>query len=78
LGLIGGFVGISRGSNEALDVQRRERELTWSQLSRDLGCTSSQLTGIRRARFAIGMKLAMRIVLWLDRPARDFIYAANW
>jgi hypothetical protein len=63
---------------EALDAQRRERELTWSQLSRELRCTPSQLTGIRRARFAIGMKLAMRIVVWLDRPARDFIYAANW
>jgi len=63
---------------EALDAQRRERKLTWPQLSREVGCTPSQLTGIRRARFAIGMKLAMRIVVWPDRPARDFIYAANW
>ena len=63
---------------EALDAQRREREITWPQLSRELGCTPSQLTGIGRARFAIGMRLAMRIVMWLDRPARDFIYAANW
>jgi hypothetical protein len=63
---------------EALDAQRRERKLTWPQLSRELGCTPSQLTGIRSARFAIGMKLTMCIVLWLDCPARDFIIAANW
>jgi hypothetical protein len=24
------------------------------------------------------MRLAMRIVLWLGGPARDFIYAAEW
>jgi hypothetical protein len=24
------------------------------------------------------MRLAMRIVTWLDRPARDFVHAANW
>ncbi len=33
---------------------------------------------MKRVRFAIGMTLAMRVVLWLDRPARDFIYAAKW
>ena len=64
--------------HEALDSRRRERNLTWTQLAWDLQCTPSQLTGIRRARFAIGMRLAMRIVLWLGGPARDFIYAAEW
>ncbi len=62
----------------ALDSQRRERSLTWPQLARELRCTPSQLSGIRRARFAIGMRLAMRIVTWLDRPARDFVHAADW
>ncbi len=64
--------------HEALDAQRRERSLTWAQLAPKLQCSPSQLSGIGRARFAIGMKLAMRIVCWLDRPARDFIYAAKW
>ncbi len=63
---------------EALDSKRRERSFTSPQLAHELRCTPSQLCGIKRARFAIGMRLAMRIVTWLDRPARDFIYAANW
>ena len=63
---------------DALDSERRERNVTWPQLAHELLCTPSQLSGIKRARFAIGMRLAMRIVAWLDRPARDFVHAANW
>ena len=63
---------------EALDSRRRERNFTWPQLAHELPCSPSQLSGIKRARFAIGMRLAMRIVTWLDRPARDFVHAANW
>ncbi len=63
---------------EALDARREGRELTWAQLAGELRCTPNQLTGIRRARFAIGMRLAMRITQWLGRPAADFIYAARW
>lgn len=63
---------------DSLDAQRRERCLSWPQLAHELRCTASQISGIKRARFAISMKLAMRIVHWLDCPARDFIYAANW
>jgi hypothetical protein len=63
---------------DAVDSQRRERSFTWQQLARELHCSPSQLSGIKRARFAIGMRLAMRIVRWLDRPARDFVHAANW
>jgi hypothetical protein len=63
---------------DALDSQRRERSFTWPHLAQELQCSPSQLSGIKRARFAIGMRLAMRIVTWLDRPARDFVHAANW
>jgi hypothetical protein len=62
----------------ALDRQRRTQELTWAELAARIGCTQHQLTGIRTARFAIGMKLAMRIVQWLGRPAAEFIYPARW
>jgi hypothetical protein len=62
---------------QALDSQRREPSFTWPQLAPELQCNPSQLTGIKRALFAIGMRLAMRIVTWLDRPARDFVHAAN-
>ena len=63
---------------EALDARRRERELTWKQAAKELRCTDHQLRGLRTARFAIGMKLMMRIVQWLERPAAAFIYAARW
>jgi hypothetical protein len=62
----------------ALDAQRRDRALLWSQLTDELRCTPSQLSGIKRARFATSMRLAMRIVGWLDRPASDFVVAAQW
>ena len=62
----------------ALDRRRHEERLTWAELARELRCTPSQISGIRTARFAIGMQLAMRIVGWLGRPAADFIYAAEW
>jgi hypothetical protein len=62
----------------ALDARRRERGLTWVQLAGVLRCTPSQLTGLRTARFATGMTIAMRSVQWLERPAADFIYAARW
>lgn len=35
-------------------------------------------TGIRTARYAIGMRLMMRIVCWLGVPRATFIYAAGW
>ncbi len=63
---------------EALDAHRRDEALTWQQLARQLRCTTNQLTGIRVARYAITMRLAMRIVQWLGRPAADFIHAAEW
>ena len=63
---------------DALNTARLERDLTWPQLARQMGCTSNQLTGIRTARYAINMVLAMRIVQWLERPSADFIYAARW
>ncbi|HVV75079.1 MAG TPA: hypothetical protein VHC43_03510 [Mycobacteriales bacterium] len=61
-----------------LDDQRRRNEMTWKQLAGELGCTSNQLTGLRTARYATGIVLAMRITQWLDRPAADFIRAAKW
>jgi hypothetical protein len=62
----------------AMDEKRRQEGLTWRQLAELLRCTPSQLTGLRTARFATGMDLAMRIVQWIGRPAADFVYAARW
>ncbi len=63
---------------EALDAKRQQEGLAWSELARVLRCTPSQLTGLRTAKFATGMTLAMRITQWLDRPAAAFIDAATW
>jgi len=63
---------------ESLNDARLARSLTWRELARELRCSESQLTGIRTARYAIGMTLMMRIVLWLERPAAAFVYAAEW
>lgn len=66
------------GLYEGLDERRRERGLAWPELARELRCGPSQLTGLRTARFAVGMTLAMAITQWLQRPAADFVYAAQW
>ena len=58
--------------------EARQEGLTRSQLAELLGCTPSQLTGLRTARFATGMDLATRIVQWMGRPAADFVYGARW
>jgi hypothetical protein len=63
---------------EALNTRRGELQMTWPEVAEVIGCTPNQLTGIRTARYAINMKLAMRIVQWLERPASDFIYQARW
>jgi hypothetical protein len=62
----------------ALDEARREASLTWAQLAKILRCTPSQLTGLRTAKFAANMAIAMRCVQWLGRPAADFVYVAQW
>jgi hypothetical protein len=62
----------------AMNDARGAAAVTWAALARELGCTTSQLTGLRTAKFATGMGLAMAIVQWLDRPAADFVYVATW
>jgi hypothetical protein len=61
-----------------LDEQRRQDGLTWAALARILHCSPNQLTGLRTAKFATGMDLAMRIAQWTGRPAADFVYPATW
>ena len=61
-----------------MDEKRRADGLTWPGLAAILGCSPNQLTGLRTAKFATGMDLAMRIVQWIGRPAADFVYPARW
>jgi hypothetical protein len=63
---------------DALNTRRQEQGVTWVELTRQIRCSPNQLTGIRAAKYAIGMRLAMRIVQWLGRPAAAFIYPSRW
>lgn len=62
------------GCNES----RTGRGFTWAQAAHELRCQPGQLTGLRTARYATGMALAMRITQWVGRPAAAFIYVARW
>lgn len=62
----------------ALDAARTARGATWKQAADRLHCTPSQLTGLRTAKFATSMRLAMRITQALHRPAAEFVYVAEW
>jgi hypothetical protein len=62
----------------SMDEKRREDGLTWPALAAILGCSPNRLTGLRTAKYATDMDLAMRIVQWIDRPAADFVYPASW
>jgi hypothetical protein len=62
----------------ALDEKRRQEGLTWVALAAALSCSPGQLTGLRSAKYATTMDLAMRITQWLGRPAADFVYPAAW
>jgi hypothetical protein len=61
-----------------LDEQRRAEGMTWAELAKLLGCSPSQLTGIRTAKFGLGMNVAMAITQWLRKPAAHFVHAAGW
>jgi hypothetical protein len=61
-----------------LNAARTARGATWQQAAARLDCTPHQLTGLRTAKFATGMGLAMRITQVLRRPAADFVYVARW
>ena len=62
----------------ALNAARIARDATWQQAAHRLHCTTNPLTGLRTAKFATGIRLAMRITQALHRPAADFVYVAEW
>jgi hypothetical protein len=43
-------------------------------------CAASRASwpGLKTARYATGMGLAMRITQWVGCPAADFMYPARW
>ena len=62
----------------ALDAKRQAEGKTWAGTAAILGCSANQLTGLRTAKFATNIDLAMRIVQWTNKRSTDFMYLADW
>jgi hypothetical protein len=62
----------------ALNNLRQARRMTWREVAEEQGgCTPSMLTHLAKGG-RIGFPFpAMRIVLWLDQPAANFVRAAD-
>jgi hypothetical protein len=63
---------------EAMNDRRIDSGLTWPALAGELRCSANQISGLRAVKYAISMRLAMRIVQWLGRPAADFVHLSTW
>ena len=67
----------TRALFHALDAQRRERQLTWAEVAREIGgFTPGMLTGLSKGG-RVGFPPVMRLVRWLDRPAVTLTRIAN-
>lgn len=42
-----------------IEQSKTELKITWPELAEIIGCTPNQLTGLRTAKYATNMKLAM-------------------
>jgi ribosomal protein L24E len=61
----------------ALDAQRIERKMTWTQVAKEVGLSAPRLTRLSKGG-RTGFPHVMRIVRWLGRPAADFTRASDW
>lgn len=61
----------------ALDALRIERALSWTQVSGETGLSVSQLGHLAKGG-RTAFPQVMRLVRWLERPAADFIRAADY
>jgi hypothetical protein len=52
----------------AVDAERRRQRLTWPEVASATGCSASQVAGLRRVRYGVSMRTAMRVVAWLGQP----------
>lgn len=68
------------GIHALLDVQRGEREMTWTQVARAVGgirATPAALQGMR-TQSRTGFPHIMRIARWLERPCVALTRVASW
>ena len=60
----------------ALDAQRSERNLTWTQVGKELGLSASSLRHLEKGG-RTSFPSVMRITGWLGRPAAEFTHAVG-
>jgi len=66
----------TKALHSALNAQREARQMTWTQVAREVGGhTPAMLTNLSKGG-RIGFPGVMRIVRWLDKPAAAFTRAA--
>ena len=62
----------SQALHQALDEQRRKRGMTWADVSKEIGVSTSTITGTRGGgRMEVDGMLAM--VSWLGVPVEIFV-----
>jgi len=67
----------TKALHAALNARRRERELTWNDVAREMGIGSSNpLTSLAKGGLT-GFPIVMRMVGWLGVPAATFVHASN-
>lgn len=57
---------------DAVDAQRRERGLTWSEVSAQLGVSASTIKGMTKRRWGIELDGVMAMARWVGRTVESF------
>jgi hypothetical protein len=57
---------------DTLDAQRRARHLTWPQMAVETGVSASHMRHLRNGG-RTGFPIVMRLTVWLEQPASQFI-----
>jgi len=66
----------TRKLHAALDTRRREKDLTWAALARELGVGPASLTQLAKGG-RTSFPQVMRMVGWLERKAAEFTHASD-
>ncbi|HYU35346.1 MAG TPA: hypothetical protein VEW48_24595 [Thermoanaerobaculia bacterium] len=57
---------------DAVDAQRREREMTWAALSKELGISTSTIKSMTKRRWGIELDGVIGLARWVGRTVESF------
>ena len=57
---------------DAVDAQRRERGMTWSELSQELGISASTIKGMTNRKWGIELDGVIGMARWVGRTVESF------